>query len=325
MRRREFIWLVGGAAVAWPLAVRAQSSIPFVGVLLWASADEPATQDRLAAFIARMRELGWHDKENIRFDFRWAGRNRGSAIAEARQLVALQPKAIIAGNTVTTQILQKQTDRVPIVFGAASDPLRSGLVTNLAHPGGNVTGFSNFEFSMGGKWLQLLKQVAPSVKRVLVMMQPNNAGNGGLLDSIKTIAHSSSIQISTTDENDRAAVERAVQTFASETDGGLIVLPGPSAEHDFIVGLSLQYKIPGVYSLREQVRGGGLLFYGIDDKDPYRGAANYVDRILKGANPGDLPVQQPTKFQLIINLKTAKALGLTIPQTLLATADEVIE
>src|SRR5271169_2693705 len=225
----------------------------------------------------------------------------------------------------TERLMSSDPSVVPIVFGGASDPLASGLVTSLAHPGGNVTGFSNFEFSMGAKWLELLKQIAPDVNRVLVMVQPNNDGNMGLLHAIETAAHSVSVEVATADQNDPAALERVVPAFASEPNGGLIVLPGPTANNDLIVTLAMHYKMPGVYSSRVQARAGGLLFYGINDEDLYRGVASYVDRILKGEKPGDLPVQQPTKFEMAINLKAAKAFGLTIPQSLLVTADEVIE
>jgi len=290
---------------------------------MWGGATERPTQDRIAAFTQRMGELGWRDSQNVRFDVRWADRNREKAVAQGRELVELRPDLIITGNTITTEVLRKETAVVPIIFGGASDPLASGLVASLAHPGGNVTGFGNFEFSTGAKWLELLKQVAPSVSRVLVMMQPHNDGNRGLLIAVEDAAHSVAVQVSTADEEDRSAVERIIPTFASDPGGGLIVLPGrPAAD---VVALGIRYKLPGVFFLREQVRAGGLLSYTIDFRELYRGVANYVDRILRGDNAGDLPVQEPTKFELAINLKTAKALGLTVPPSLLATADEVIE
>ena len=327
MRRRDFIKVIAGSAVAWPLAARAQQTTrtPLVGVLMQSGSDDPKYQQRLAAFVSRMHELGWDDDRNVKIDIRWGGMDPDKLTTEAQDLVGLQPQVILATNTVTAQILKKQTAAVPIVFAGTSDPLASGLVSSLAHPSGNVTGFSNFEFSIGAKWLELLKQAAPNVNRVAVLMQPSNDGNRGLMDAVETAAHRTSVGLSTIDENDAAAVQRELPTFASEPDGGLIVLPSPSVTRDLIIALASQYKMPGVYPTREMARAGGLLSYGIDDADLYRGAATYADRILKGEKLINLPVQAPTQFYLVINLKTAKAFDLSISSSLLASADEVIE
>jgi len=324
MRRRDFIALMGAGATAWPLAARAQqATVPVVGVLMWPEASDPFYRTRVEAFLSRMRELGWNDGRNARFDVRWASRDSSRLMDEARQLVGLQPSVIIAGNTEATQALQKQTSTIPIIFGGAADPLASGIVTSISHPGGNVTGFTNYESSMGAKWLGLLKETAPSVNRILVVMQMNNDGNRVLMRAIETAAHSVSVQLSAIDGNDLAAIERGLPAFASKPNGGMVILP--MVLSDAIIGLATEHKIPAIFPYRDWAVRGGLMSYGNNDADIFRGVANYADRIIRGEKPGDLPVQSPTKFELVINQKTAQLLGLTFPQSLLATADEVIE
>jgi putative ABC transport system substrate-binding protein len=327
VRRRDFISLLGGAGAAWPLDAHAQLPMrtPLVGVLIQFGADDPEYQRRMTGFLTDMRELGWIDGRNVRIEVRGISRDPAKLAAEAQRLVGLRPQVILATSTVTAQVLQKQTDTVPIVFAGASDPLASGLVTSLAHPSGNITGFSNFEFSVGAKWLELLKQAAPNINHVLVLMQPSNDGNRGLMRAIETAADSISVRLSKIDENNGAAVQREFPPFASQPNVGLIVLPNPSTTRDLIIALAIRYKVPGVYPSRGMAREGGFLAYDIDEADLYRGAANYIDRILNGEKPGNLPVQAPTKFHLVINLKTATTLGLVVPSSLLTTADEVIE
>ena len=326
MKRREFIAVLGSAA-AWPLAVPAQQphQPPMVGVLMQSAPDDTEYQTRLAAFLDQMQELGWKDGRNVRIVIVWGYRDPERIIAGAQELIDLQPNLILATNTITARALKKKTTSVPVIFAGTSDPLTSGIVSSLAHPDGNITGFSNYEFSVGGKWLELLKTVAPNVNQVLVLMQPKNDGNRGLMSAITAAARGISVQCSSTDIDDTSALEREIPNFARQSDAGLIVLPNPSKTRSLILSLAIRYKLPGVYPLPEMARAGGLVSYYIDYHDLYRGAATYVDRVLKGESIANLPVQQPTKFNLVINQKAAKVLGLTIPQTLLATADEVIE
>jgi len=328
MRRREFITLLGGAAAPslfWPLTARAQQpQSMLIGML--AREDDPAGRARVATFVQKLRDLGWIEGRNLRIENRWAGRDYSRLQSMSRELVSLKPNVIVTNSTPMTQAVLAETSTIPIVFAGATDPLASGLVKSLARPGGNVTGFTNFEFSVGGKWLELLTQIAPKVSRALVLMQSGNEGNLGLWGAIEKAAPGFSVQTSTVDFNLTAELERALATFAGKPDGGLIILPNPStATREVILEFAKRHALPAIYPQRQFALLGGLLSYGYDELQLWRNAALYADRILKGEKPGDLPIQQPTDFALVINLKTAKAFGLTVPNSLLATADEVIE
>jgi len=328
MRRREFIALIGGAAATslpWPLTARAQQpQSMLIGML--AREDDPAGRARVATFVQKLRDLGWIEGRNLRIENRWAGRDYSRLQSMSRELVSLKPNVIVTNSTPMTQAVLAETSTIPIVFAGATDPLASGLVKSLARPGGNVTGFTNFEFSVGGKWLELLTQIAPKVSRALVLMQSGNEGNLGLWGAIEKAAPGFSVQTSTVDFNLTAELERALATFAGKPDGGLIILPNPStATREVILEFAKRHALPAIYPQRQFALLGGLLSYGYDELQLWRNAALYADRILKGEKPGDLPIQQPTDFALVINLKTAKAFGLTVPNSLLATADEVIE
>jgi putative ABC transport system substrate-binding protein len=330
MRRREFITLLGGAAAAWPIAVQAQQSngVRRVGVFHSIGEDDPIAVPLVAAFQQRLQDLGWVAGRNIQIAIRFGAGEAGLYRTYAAELVAAAPNVIVASTTGTLQALLQQTHTIPIVFYQVSDPLGDGFVASLARPGGNVTGFANDEFSISGKWMELLRDVAPQVKRVMVVLDPENPTWRGYLRTIETVAPSIGVQVTATPVIDAAGIERAFEDFAREPNGGLIVLPGPATtttHGELFTTLAARFRLPAVYPVESPVRSGGLIYYGADLSDQIRKAAGYVDRILKGQKPGDLPVQQPTKFRLIINVKTAKALGLTVPPNLLATADEVIE
>ena len=328
MKRREFITLFGGAAAAWPLAARAQQpgQMRRVGMLVNFTEDDPEARRRVAAFRKSMSELGWIDGKNVHIDYRWGvdaqivGRN-------AADLVALAPDVIMANAPPCVQALQQATRTIPIVFVAVTDPVALGIVQSLARPGGNATGFSPAELGMSAKWLQLLKEIAPDVKRVAVFEEPGNAGAVQQFATLQGAASSLSVDLSAIGVSDMNNIERDVDAFARSGSGGLIVLRTSEdiAARDVIIAAAARHRLPAVYPLRFMATGGGLVSYGPDIVEEFRQAAGYVDRILKGEKPADLPVQAATKFELVINLKTAKALGLGIPQTLLATADEVIE
>lgn len=326
MRRRDFITLLGGAA-AWPLAARAQSDrMPRIGVLQPVIESDSEARARIGAFLQRLKEFGWTEGGNLQIEYRWAGRDPVRQQAAAKELVRLEPNVIVTNSTPLTQVLQGETSTIPILFAGATDPLASGLVKSLAHPGGNVTGFTNFEFSVGGKWLELLKQIAPGVDRLLVLMQPDNDGNRGLLHAIESAAAAFSVRVSTADFNVTAALEQQVEQFAREPNGGLIVLPSPRGPvRDLVIALTDRHRLPAVHSLRSSAVAGGLLSYGYDEIKLWHNAASYADRLLRGEKVVNLPVQQPTKFDLVINLRTAKALDLTVPLSLQVAADEVIE
>ncbi|HXX06599.1 MAG TPA: ABC transporter substrate-binding protein [Pseudolabrys sp.] len=328
MRRREFITLVG-AAVAWPLAARAQQveRPRRIGVLIPFRESDPETQILLAAFKQRFRDLGWIEDRNVRFDHRYTDGNPEPTRVAAAELVALSPDVILAYANPAVSSLMLVTRTIPIVFTQASDPVGSGFVPNLAHPGGNITGFHAFEPAISGKWLEILKQIAPGVRRVAVVHHPNIAANVAFVRAAEAASPIFGVTVTAAGVRNPSDIERALEEFAREADGGLIVAPAPSTfdNRELITALAARLRLPAVYSYRFFVTSGGLASYSLEGKDLWRAAASYVDRILRGEKPGDLPVQLPTKYNLVINLNTAKALGITVPQTLLARAEEVIE
>jgi putative ABC transport system substrate-binding protein len=329
MRRREFITLLGGAAVAWPLAARAQQGerMRRIGVLLPAPAGDPEYRAWVGAFLQALQELGWIDGRNVRIDTRWATSNAAGIRKHAAELAALAPDVILAHGASTVGPLLEATRTVPIVFPIIADPVAGGFVDSLARPGGNATGFMLFEYSISGKWLELLKQIAPGVTRVAVLWDPDTPTGPAQFGVIQALAPSLRVEVSSFNKRDASEIERAVTAFARSPNGGLIMTAGgPALVHrDLIITLAARHKLPAVYFDRAFVAAGGLLSYGPDRIDLYRRAAGYVDRILKGEKPADMPVQAPTKYQLVINLKTAKALGLDVPVHLQQIADEVIE
>jgi len=329
MRRRKFITLLGGAAAAWPLAARAQPAerMRRIGVLMPLAADDPEAKARLAAFQQGLQELGWIEGRNVQTDTRFAGGDGERIRKYAAELVALTPDVILAAGGTVMAPLQQATRAVPIVFTQTTDPVGAGFVATLARPGGNATGFILFEFGISVKWLELIRDIAPRVTRAAVLRDPTVPSALGQLGAVQGVAPSFGVELILVDVRDAPEIERAVAAFAREANGSLIVLPSASAivHRDLIITLAARYKLPAVYSARYFVTGGGLISYGPDTIDPHRRAAGYVDRILRGEKPADLPVQAPTKYELVINLKTAKALGLEIPPTVLARADEVIE
>jgi len=328
MRRREFIVVIGGAA-AWPLAARAQQPerMRRIGVLMALPANDAEGQARVAAFLQGLQELGWSVGRNVIVDFRWSAGNSADARKYAAELVALGPDVILAYSSSAVASLQQVTSTVPIVFSVVADPVGAGYVESLARPGGNITGFTVFDYSMSGKWLQLLKEIAPGVTRVAVFRDPSVAAGPGQFAVIQAAAPSLGVELRPFAVRDEGEIERALALFAQSPNSGLIVTGGPQAasHRDLIIALAARHRLPAVYFSRIWAAAGGLISYGSDLLDPFRRAAGYVDRILKGEKPADMPVQAPTKFELVINLKTAKALGLTVPQSLLASADEVIE
>jgi putative ABC transport system substrate-binding protein len=329
MRRRDFITLVGGAAAAWPLVARAQQSerMRRIGVLLAAPAGDSDYQAWVGAFRQALQELGWIDGRDVRFEIRWATVDVAGIRKNAAELAALAPDVILAPGTATVGPLLQSTRTVPIVFPIIADPVAGGLVDSLARPGGNATGFMLFEYSISGKWLELLKQIAPGVKRVAVLGDPDIPTGPAQFGVIQAVAPSLRVEVSSFNKRDADEIERAITAFARVPNGGLIVTAGGPTliNRDLVITLATRHKLPAVYFDRAFVTAGGLLSYGPDRIDLYRRAAGYVDRILKGEKPADMPVQAPTKYQLVINLKTAKALGLDVPVHLQQIADEVIE
>jgi putative ABC transport system substrate-binding protein len=329
MQRRDFITLLGGAAAAWPVAARAQQPqrMRSIGILLPGAADDSRLQTFVGAFLQRLAQLGWTIDRNVRIDTRWATTNAAEIRRSAAELVALTPDVIVAQGAVTVGPLLQATHIVPIVFTIVADPVGAGLVDSLAHRGGNATGFMLFEYSIGGKWLELLKQIAPNVTRVGVLRDPTNPAGLGQFGVIQALASSLRVEANPISVRDAGEIELAVAAFARVPNGGLVMTPSATVtEHrELIVTLAARHRLPAVYVERSFVTAGGLISYGPDYTDLYRQAAGYVDRILKGEKPADLPVQNPTKYELVINAKTAKALGLTAPPTMLALADEVIE
>jgi putative ABC transport system substrate-binding protein len=328
MQRREFITLLGGAAVAWPLAAHAQQGerVRRIGVLL-SSADDQEGQARIAAFLQALQQLGWIDGRNVRIDTRWPAGNADDARKYAAELVALAPDVILSTGSANIALMLQATRTVPIVFVLVPDPVGAGFVDSLSRPGGNATGFTPFEFGMSAKWLELLKEIAPGVTRAAVLRDAATTAGIGQFGAIQSMAPSLGIEVSPVNVRDAGEIERTITAFARQPNSGLIVLSSATAiaHRDLIVRLAARHKLPAIYFARYFVTGGGLISYGVDTIDPHRQAAGYVDRILKGEKPADLPVQASDKFELVINLKTAKAFGLTVPPTLLARADEVIE
>jgi putative tryptophan/tyrosine transport system substrate-binding protein len=331
MRRREFITLLGGAAAAWPLPTGAQPSerVRRIGVLWPYPEADPDSRSRIVSLRRALQDLGWTEGRNLRFDYRWGASadDRDRIRADAMELVALAPDVIVAGSGGIAMELKQASRTVPIVFPTANDPVGAGLVESLARPGGNATGFSGFEFGQTEKCLELLKQIAPGVARVAVIRNPARGGGKANLDAIQAAASLLKIEVSAIDLRDVDAIERGVAVFAGAPNGGLIVPPAALAttHRDVIIALAARYRLPAIYPLRIFVTDGGLVAYGPVTTDLYPRVAGYIARILNGEKPGDLPVQFPTGFELSVNLKTARALGLDVPPTLLATAAEVIE
>jgi putative tryptophan/tyrosine transport system substrate-binding protein len=328
--RREFITLLGGAAAAWPLAARAQQRagrVPRIGVLMAITADDPESQARLAAFAQGLQQSGWTVGQNIRIDYRWASVNAEDLRKYAAELVGLAPDIILAHSTGAVAPLLQSTSTIPIVFALVADPVGAGFVESLARPGGNATGFTNFEYAFGGKWLELLKEIAPGVTRAAVLRESGIAAGPAQFAAIQAVAPSLGVDLRPVDTRDPGEMERAIAAFAQGSNGGLIVTGSASASvhRKLIAALAARHRLPAVYNSHLYVDDGGLISYGADNIDQFRRAASYVDRILKGEKPADLPVQAPTKYELVVNLKTAKALGLDVPTTVLARADEVIE
>ena len=328
LRRRDFITLLGGAAAAWPLMARAQQSerMRRIGVLLPAAADDVEFQTRLGAFLQGLQQSGWAIGQNVRIDTRWAS-NASDIRSHAAELVATMPDVILATGASTMGPLLQATRSVPIVFAAVADPVGAGFVDSLARPGGNATGFTSFEYGLSAKWLELLKEIAPGVTRVAVLRDPAIPSGVGQFTVIQTAATSLGVEAIPVSMRDAAGIEQAVAALARSANGGLILTVSGLAylHRDLIIALAARHKLPAVYADRPFAAGGGLISYGSDQVDGYRRAAGYVDRILKGEKPADLSVQAPTRYVLVINLKTAKALGIEVPPTLLARADEVIE
>jgi putative tryptophan/tyrosine transport system substrate-binding protein len=329
MRRREFITFLTGVAAAWPLAVRAQQPerTRRIAILMNRAANDLEGESRLATFKEAMEQLGWREGRNLRIDVRWGGDEIDTERKYAAELVALSPDLILAAGTVSMTALHPLTRTLPIVFAVVADPVGAGFVKSLAKPGGNATGFSLYEYGLSGKWLELLKQVAPSITRAAVLRDVTNPAGLAYFGAIRATGQSLGIEVSPLEMNNAGEIEKGIAEFAIAAKSGLIVTPNSSASihRALIVDLAARFRLPAVYPFDYMARGGGLLSYGPDFVEQFRNAANYVDRVLRGEKPADLPVQQPTKYKMIINLKTAKALGLTVPTSLLGRADEVLE
>jgi len=328
VKRREFIAGLGSAA-AWPLAARAQQRerIRYIGGFIDLAADDPESPCRIVAFTQRLAELGWSEGRNVRFEFRFGAGDAARFRSAATELVALAPDIILAHGGPMTGLLQQATRTTPIVFVNAADPVAAGYVASLARPEGNITGFTQRELGFAAKWLELLKRITPNLTRAAVIRDPTIVSTVGMVGAIQAVAPSLGVELTSVDSREPKTIERGLTGFARGANDGLLVIPSPSAivHRETIVAIAARYRMPAVYPYRFFVTSGGLISYGNDVVDLYRQAATYVDRILKGENPADLPVQQVTKLELVINLKTAKTLGLAIPKMLLATADEVIQ
>jgi putative ABC transport system substrate-binding protein len=329
MRRREFIALIGVAA-AWPLSATAQDRdrVRRIGVLWPFAATDPEVKRRTPVFQQALQDLAWVDGRNVKIESRFSSADADRLKMAAQEIIELQPDVVLVTSTPALAALHRATPAIPIVFVMVSDPVGGGFVRSFANPGGNVTGFTNLEFTMGGKWLELLKDIVPSLGRVALLFNLETAPYAGhFLLATKTAAAALAVTPMEAPIRSAAEIERTIDGFAQSPNGGLIVFPDitTTSNRDLIVGLTARHRLPAIYPFRHFVAGGGLMSYGVDPLDLYRRAASYIDRILRGANAGDLPVQAPTKFELVVNLQTAKALGLTIPQSILLRADEVIE
>jgi len=327
MQRRDFITLLGGAA-AWPVAARAQQSGRRVGVLMAQAESDAQAQDSVQVFRSRLSQLGWVDGDNVRIDYRWAAGYANRFVTAAKELVALKPDVVVAVNTPAVQAFRRETQTIPIVFTGVTDPLGQGILQSLARPGGNITGFMTYEASLGGKWLALLKEVAPAVKRVGILHNPTTAPYFNFfLPEMESASAALGMVATKLPVQSAVEIDRAVAAFAREPNGALSNVPDGflTLHRERIVALTEQYRLPSAFGGDYWAENGMLLSYGPELIETYRGAASYVDRILRGAKPADLPVQQVTKIELVVNLKTAKALGITVPITLLGRADEVIE
>ena len=328
MKRREFITLLGGAA-AWPLAARAQQRerMRRIGVLMSTAVDDPQDPARLAAFAQGLKELAWIIGRNLRIDYRWSASSPDSARKYAAELAALAPDVMLASGTIALAAVQQISDSIPVVFVNLVDPVSGGFVESLARPGGNTTGFALLEYGMSVKWLQLLKEIAPKVARAAVIRDPTLTAGAGQFGAMQGVAPQLGVELSAIDARDAGEIARGIAAFARGPNGGLIVVTSAAAiiHRELIVALAAQHRLPAVYPYRGIVAEGGLISYGSDVVEPFRSAAGYVDRILKGEKPSDLPVQAPTRYQMVLNAKTAKALGLEVPATVLVRADEVIE
>ena len=328
MQRREFITLLGGAAAAWPLAAGAQPErLRRIDILMSTAEDDPDTQTRITTFLQRLQQLGWTDGRNVRINTRWGASDPDRIRKYVTELATLAPDIIVATGAATLGPVLQATRTVPIVFAVVPDPVGAGFVETLSRPGGNATGFTQFEYNLSGKWLELLKQIAPGVTRAAVLRDPAMPDGIGQFAVIQSVAPSVGMEVSSVNIRDAAEIERAVAAFARSPNGGLVVTSSAFAaiHRDLIITLAARHRLPAVYYRRLFATSGGLISYGPDFTDQFRRAAGYVDRILKGEKPGELPVQVPTKYELVINLKTAKSLGLTVPPGLLNAADEVIE
>jgi putative ABC transport system substrate-binding protein len=328
VKRRQFIAGLGGAA-AWPLAARAQQGdrVQRIGVLLQSDENDPAYKSRLSAFTQALADLGWTDGRNVRMDLRWYGDDANRMRALAQELVGLQSDIILTGSTPATTAVQRETRTIPIVFANVAEPVASGIVPRLDRPGENITGFASSEATLGGKWLELLSEIAPGLKRAAIMFNPDTAPVSSFVPSFETAARSLKVDPIIAPVHSDAEIEAAITALGREPGVGLVLAPDAftTAHRAPIISAAVRNNVPAVYTLSEFARGGGLLSYGPDAVDTWRRAATYVDRILRGAKPGDLPVQFPVKYEMAVNLKTAKALGLTVPQSILLRADEVIE
>jgi putative ABC transport system substrate-binding protein len=329
MKRRDFIALLGGAAAAWPLAARGQQGkrMPRVGALMPYAENDPQVQARNMAFLQELQHLGWTIGRNVEIDYRWSAGREDVTRNYAAELVALAPDVIFVSGSTGVGPLQRATSTVPIVFALVPDPVGAGFVESLAQPGGNITGFMPYEYGIGAKWLELLKEIAPNITRAAVVRDPAITAGIGQWAAIASVSRSVGIEVSPVNLISAGEIERAITAFARKGSGGLIVTGSALAvvHRDLIIALAARHRLPAIYNVRYYAVAGGLMAYGPNDVEQFRLAATYVDRILRGEKPTDLPVQAPTKYELVVNLKTAKALGLTMPPSLLATADEVIE
>ncbi len=330
MKRREFVSLLGGVAASMPFLAQAQvTPMPLIGVLLLNAKEHPITVVSVAAFTKSLSEFGWTEGKNVRIEYRWAASENARIRAFAGELVGLQPNVMVGQGTAVIAALARETKTIPIVFISIADPIQSGLVASLPHPGGNATGFANFEPSLAGKWIELLRDIVPRLSRASFMFYPRAGLNQTAQQPLELAARSHGIELIAAPAQNEADIERVIAGLAGDTTAGLIVAGDPffGSQHnlDLVTSLAVRHRVPAIYAFRLFAEGGGLISYGNDLLDQYRQAPGYIDRILRGANPADLPVQMPTKFELIINLKTAKAMGIEIAPTLLARADEVIE